>query len=211
MKKANTDFKGDRVTLCRDGKYRWVYDVNLFTNPTVFFDVVKVMLISMGLVAVFALLIGACTGNITMTSLQGLGTGFVIALAVILALSFVGYLVYAVMVGGKYTVLFILDEKELVHQEYGKTLDKAKLIGELAVIAGAASSRPGTMGMGLTAKTRTSMTTTLSSVRRVVPRRWMHTIKVNERFEKNRVYVKDEDFDFVYNFLLEHCTAAVHN
>ena len=49
--KKEPAFNAHRVTLCQDGKYRWVYDVNLFTNPTVFFDVVKVMFISMGIVA----------------------------------------------------------------------------------------------------------------------------------------------------------------
>ena len=38
----------------------------------------------------------------------------------------VSNIVYAIIVGGKYTVLFTLDEKELVHQEYGKTLEKAR-------------------------------------------------------------------------------------
>jgi hypothetical protein len=38
--------------------------------------------------------------------------------------------------------------------------------------------------------------------------RRMNTIKVNERFQKNRVYVSDEDFDFVYDYITSRCTNA---
>ena len=204
-KKEEPAFNAHRVTLCQDGKYRWVYDVNLFTNPTVFFDVVKVMFISLVIVAIIVLLIGACSGDLTVDMLKGLGTGFCFGFGGIVALSLLGYIVYAIIVGGKYTVLFTLDEKELVHQEYGKTLEKAKLIGELTMLAGAAGGRVGTVGTGLLAKSRTTMTSELKNVRRVIPRRWMNTIKVNQLLFKNRVYVKKADFDFVYQFLCEHC------
>ena len=207
MKKKNNDntFKAERVTLCQDGKYRWVYDVNLFTNPTVFFDVVKVMLLSLVIMVAIVLLIGLLGGDLDWDLVKSMVTGFGLGSLFVIGLSLVGYLVYAIWVGGKYTVLFILDENEVVHKEFGKTLEKAKIIGELTMMAGAASGRVGTIGTGMLAKSRTSMTTELKHVRRLIPRRWMNTIKVNQLLSKNRVYVKKEDFDFVYNFLCEHC------
>lgn len=206
QKKENTTFKGDRVTLCKDGKYRWVYDVNLYTNPTVFFDVVKVMLMSAVIMIAIVLLIGLFSGGMSMGVLKGLAGGLGLSVVIILGLSVVGYLLYAVITGGKYTVLFILDEKELVHKMYGKSLKKSQLIGNLAMMAGAASGRVGTIGSGMLAKSRTSMTTELKDVRQLKRRRWMNTIEVNQLLSKNRVYMKKEDFDFVYNFLCEHCT-----
>ena len=208
--KENSDFHGDRVTLCTDGKYRWVYEVNLFTNPTVFFEVVRAMLISVVLMIAIVLLIGLFSGGWSRADLHGMAQVFCIMSLIILGLSVLGYLLYAAIVGGKYTVLFILDEKEVVHKEYGKTLEKAALIGELAMLAGASGGRIGGIGTGLLAKSRTSMTTELKNVRRVIPRRWMNTIKVNQFLSKNRVYVKDEDFDFVLRFLNEHCVNARH-
>ena len=204
-KKEEPAFNAHRVTLCQDGKYRWVYDVNLFTNPTVFFDVVKVMLISLVIMVAIVLLIGLLGGDLDWDLVKSMGIGFGWGSLFVVGLSLVGYLVYAIIVGGKYTVLFTLDEKELVHQEYGKSLDKAKLIGNLTMLAGVASGRVGTIGTGLLAKSRTTMTSELKNVRRVIPRRWMNTIKVNQLLFKNRVYVKKADFDFVYQFLCEHC------
>ena len=33
-------------------------------------------------------------------------------------------------------------------------------------------------------------------------------IKVNEKFEKNQIYVLPEDYDFVWNFVKENCPQA---
>jgi hypothetical protein len=112
------------------------------------------------------------------------------------------------MSGWKYTVLFIMDEKEVVHQQMPRTIKKGQLFGELAMLAGAAAGKPGIVGTGLLAKSRTSMTSTLENVERLIPCRWMNLIKVNQLLAKNRVYVTDEDFDFVYNFLCTHCPKA---
>ncbi|MBQ6680824.1 MAG: hypothetical protein IJM78_01145 [Prevotella sp.] len=199
---------GERVTLCPDGKYRWIHEVNLLTNPSILFDVWKVLGISMGILVVFGLVIMLFTGNLDLDMLKGFGGGILIASGVIAAISIPGYLVYAAMTGWKYVVLFIMDEKEVVHQQMPKTAKKAQLIGELTMLAGLVAGRPGMVGTGLLAKSRTSMTTTLSSVRRLIPCRRMHLIKVNGLLEKNRVYVPDEDFDFVYDFLCKHCVKA---
>ena len=188
--KNDITFNADRVTLCQDGKYRWVYDVNLLTNPSVFITVIKVLLISV--IITYAFVLGICLldGNMSEESFLSLTKVFGIVAAVLLGLGIVGYIVYAIIVGGKYTVLFTLDDNELVHQEYGKTLEKARLIGELSMIAGAAGGSVRGTGTGLLAKRRTSMTTRLNRVRRVKPCRWMNMIKVNERWSRNRVYVK---------------------
>lgn len=47
--------------------------------------------------------------------------------------------------------------------------------------------------------------TDFQRVRRVVARPRLHLIKVNERLEKNQVYVPREDFDFVLDFIRSHC------
>jgi len=61
------------------------------------------------------------------------------------------------------------------------------------------------VGTGILAQSRMSMISTLADVERLIPCRRMNLIKVNQRFAKNRIYVNDEDFDFVYNFLLTNC------
>lgn len=199
---------GERVTLYPDGKYRWVCEVNMLKNPSILFDVWKVLGISIGiLIAFFALLI-ACDGDINMKVLSGLAETVGLLIAIFAVISILGYLLFAAMSGWKYVVLFIMDEKEVVHQQMPSQVKKANVIGALTVLVGLFAGKPGVVGTGVLSQARMSMTSTLARVSRLIPCRRMHLIKVNQRLSKNRIYVHDEDFDFVYDFLCQHCVKA---
>ena len=196
----------EHVRLYPDGKYRWVYEVNMLTNYSILFDVWKVLGISMGILVLLFVVIAVFDGGWDVDMLIGMASTLGIVALVMLVLGLIGYFVYAAISGWKYAVLFIMDEKEVVHQQMPNTVKKGQLIGALTILAGLASGRPGAVGTGVLAQSRLSMTSTLAHVERLISCRRMNLIKVNERFEKNRVYVNTEDFDFVYDFLLTHCT-----
>ena len=196
----------EHVRLYPDGKYRWVYEVNMLTNYSILFDVWKVLGISMGILVLLFVVIAVFDGDWDVDMLIGMASTLGIVALVMLVLGLIGYFVYAAISGWKYAVLFIMDEKEVVHQQMPNTVKKGQLIGALTILAGFASGRPGAVGTGVLAQSRLSMTSTLAHVERLISCRKMNLIKVNERFEKNRVYVNTEDFDFVYNFLITHCT-----
>jgi hypothetical protein len=199
---------GNRVMLCKDGKYRWIHEVNMFKNPSILFDVWKVLGITMLIVIVIVGFILVISGDLDVDGMLGMGKAMLITAAIMAVLSIIGYLVYALIAGGKYIVLFTLDEKEVVHQQMPRSAKKGQIIGDLAILAGLATGRMGTIGTGMLAKSHTSMTTTLSDVKRLTPCPRMNMIKVNETLSKNRVYVCKEDFFLVYNFLCEHCMNA---
>ena len=196
----------EHVRLYPDGKYRWVYEVNMLTNYSILFDVWKVLGISMGILVLLFVVIAVFDGDWDVDMLIGMASTLGIVALVMLVLGLIGYFVYAAISGWKYAVLFIMDEKEVVHQQMPNTVKKGQLIGALTILAGLASGRPGAVGTGVLAQSRLSMTSTLAHVEHLISCRKMNLIKVNERFEKNRVYVNTEDFDFVYNFLITHCT-----
>jgi hypothetical protein len=199
---------GNRVMLCKDGRYRWIHEVNMFKNPSILFDVWKVLGITMLIVIVIVGFILVISGDLDVDGMLGMGKAMLITAAIMAVLSIIGYLVYALIAGGKYIVLFTLDEKEVVHQQMPRSAKKGQIIGDLAILAGLATGRIGTIGTGMLAKSHTSMTTTLSDVKRLTPCPRMNMIKVNETLSKNRVYVCKEDFFLVYNFLCEHCMNA---
>ncbi len=199
---------GNRVMLCKDGKYRWIHEVNMFKNPSILLDVWKVLGITMLIVIVIVGFILVISGDLDVDGMLGMGKAMLITTAIMAVLSIIGYLVYALIAGGKYIVLFTLDEKEVVHQQMPRSAKKGQIIGDLAILAGLATGRMGTIGTGMLAKSHTSMTTTLSDVKRLTPCPRMNMIKVNETLSKNRVYVCKEDFFLVYNFLCEHCMNA---
>ena len=201
----NKSYQGKEVRLCSDGKYRWVYEMNMLKNPTIFFTVLKVMMISLGIVWLFGLVIGI--GNMSLdyflfwTKLTGIMIGIFFVLTII------GVLITAAVLG-KYVVLFEMDENEVTHIQMPRQVKKAEVIGLITALVGAMAKSPTTMGAGMLATAKTKSTSEFVNVRRVKARRRFNLIKVNQLFDKNQVYVADEDFDFVYNFIKSRCINA---
>ena len=199
---------GNRVTLFPDGNYRWVYEVKMLTNPTILFDVYKVLGISFGVVWLFMLLINGCEGNLTLGSIWEFSYGFLVLMAVFVVIGIVTYFIVAWVYDWKYVVLYTLNEKEVIHQQMPRQAKKAQVLGALTAMVGGLAGKSGVFGAGLLTPTKSSSISKLADVAHLIPNRRRNLIKVNQLFNRNRIYVPDEDFDFVYDFLRKHCTKA---
>lgn len=200
MKENKT--QNTRVTLGDDGKYRWTYEMSLFKNPTIFLLIWKIFFfIFLGVFAVVSISDYIKWGSEkVLENLPILGY----ILLGMTAVTVLGYLIYAAIMGGKYIVEFEMDEKGVNHKQTETQAKKAKKIGRVTMMAGAASGRIGTVGAGMNAQ-RTEMYSDFSKVRKIkaYPRRDL--IKVNERLEHNQVYAAKEDFAFVKNYIASRC------
>ena len=198
-------YQGKEVRLCNDGKYRWAYEMNLLKNLTIFFTVLKVMMISVGIVWLFGLVIGLGDMDLDYflfwTKLSG------IMLGVFVVLTIIGVLITAAILG-KYVVLFEMDEQGVTHIQLPRQVKKAEVIGLITALVGVMAKNPTTVGTGILAASKTKSTSVFANVRRVKARRRLNLIKVNQLLNKNQVYVADEDFDFVYDFIKSRCTKA---
>ena len=192
----------DNIYLCSDGKYRWVYEVNLFTNPTIFLLVWKILFFVILGVMAFMMLLDIFENNLSadllLSRLRLLGY-LELGMTVLAAIS---YLVYAAIMGGKYCAMFEMDENSITHKQMPKQAKKAELIAILTVLAGLASKNITTVGVG-TSSARSEMTTEFGSVRHVRVHRRHSLIKVNQLLGKNRVYVAEADYDFVLGYILQ--------
>ena len=190
------------VAFCQDGKYRWVYELSLLKNPTFFVLVWKIFFFIILGIFVFITLIDVFSGDMDserfLDTLKVFGY-FIIGMTVI---SVLGYLLYAAIMGGKYIVMFEMDERGILHKQLPKQATKAKAIGMITVMLGAASGNFGAMSAGLGSQ-RTSMYSEFARVRKVIPYPHRNLIKVNERFGHNQVYVSNESFDFVLKYITE--------
>ena len=198
----------NRVKLYPDGKYRWIYEVPMLKNPSIIIDVFKVVGISLGIVWLFMVLLSVYDGDFSLESLLDISMVFVGLMLVFAVIVFLAYVILAWHYGWKYVVLFTMDKSELVHQQMPYQVKKAQVLGALAAMIGGAAGNLGMVGTGVLAASRTTSISTLVRVNRLIPVRRMNLIKVNQKLHKNRIYVPDEDFDFVYDFLCQQCINA---
>ncbi|MBR6270838.1 MAG: hypothetical protein IKR26_01610 [Lachnospiraceae bacterium] len=194
----------DRVTLYDDGKYRWVYKMNLFKKPTIFFLICKVMLIAFGAVFVFVSIIDLFRNDFDSDSLLTNLKIFGIVFAVIIVIAFISYLIYAAIMGGNYIVVFTMDQTGILHEQTSDQARKAKKIGAVTAAVGALSGNLSTMAAGMNA-TRTTMYSEFARVKKVKTNPRRGVIKVNQTLSRNQVYVCGEDFEFVKSYILGKC------
>ena len=195
------------IFKCGDGKYRWIYEMSLFRNPTIFLLLYKIFFfICLGILAA-STIFNAVNDDLDADTFLGSLKVFFIALGVMTALLVVAYLIYAAAMGGKYIVMFEMDENGINHKQLPKEAKKAKILAGLTMLAGAASGSLTTTGAGIAAS-RTEMYSSFESVKKIkaYPRR--HLIKVNGTLSHNQVYCESEDFDFVKNYITSRCPKA---
>ena len=198
----------ERVRLCPDGKYRWVYEFPMLRNPAILISVLKVLGLSAAIVAVFGLVVDLLSGGKLTPPDAGEGKILLLVLLVFIAVVLVSYVILAAMYGWKYIVLFEMDEKGIDHIQLPKQFEKAQALMWLAAMAGIEGGNLTAAGSAVLASSRISSYSAFDEVRGVIGRKGMDLIRLRERFERNQIYVHDEDYPFVWDYLCRHCPNA---
>ncbi len=200
----SNDNNGNRVSLCEDGKYRWTYPLDMLKNPAILYVLFKIFGVLLSIPLLIALISTAVNND-----WQNIWDGFIkiwlIVVIVFFAIIIISYLIVVWMNGGKYVVNFTMDEKSVTHEQEPVQNDRARKVGLFTALVGVFAKRPSTAGAGMLAASRQTSISDFSKVKRIKPRRGQHLIKVNQTFERNQIYVTDEDFDFVLDFIRKHC------
>ena len=210
---ADTNYEGSRVSLCKDGKYRWTYEFNMLKNPAIILVVYKIFLILLSIPFIINVIALARNGELQKEWNDRLWSGsnpkvWLVVMAVFVVIILLAYLLVAWMYGGKYIVHFTMDENCIVHEQEAAQSKRAQKLGLLTALVGILAKRPSTIGAGMLAASRTTFTSDFPNVRRIKPRRALKLIKVNKLLDRNQVYVPREDFDFVLDFIRRHCPKA---
>ncbi|MBQ9450387.1 MAG: hypothetical protein IJU34_03595 [Bacteroidales bacterium] len=209
----STGYEGPRVRLCQDGKYRWTYEFNMLKNPAIILVVYKIFGVLLSIPFLINVISLASKGELQKEWNDRLWSGsnpkvWLVVMAVFAVLILISYLIIAWMYGGKYIVHFTLDEQCVIHDQEPAQVQRARKLGLLTVLVGILAKRPSTVGAGMLSTARTTSTSDFANVRRIKPRRLMELIKVNKLLDRNQVYVPKEDFDFVLDFIRQHCPKA---
>lgn len=197
-----------RVTLCEDGTYRWIYDFNMYKNPTILFTVYKVMFFSVAIVGILIFFFSLISGNLEWPPFKNFNWdnskyGIIVMGFFLFVLPPIAYLIVAKIYGGKYMVLFEMDDNSITFHQMEQTFQKSQAISWVTGFLGAASGNLSMTGLSMVNATRQSMTSEYEKVRRIIPVKRRGLIKVNHRFLHNQIYVCQEDFDFVLSYLRE--------
>ena len=200
-------YNSENITMCPDGKYRWVYELDMYKSTAIIKELWRVLLISGAIVLAFLFIINIMDNDL-METLRFVAQTAGILFGIFVVLSIVGYLLFAYIIGGKYCVVFEMDEEGINHKQHQKHVKKSELIGAITALAGIAGGRIGTVGTGMLAAARTSMLTYFDDVKEleILPKE--HLIRLNETLSRNQVYAEDEDFKFVADYIKARCRNA---
>ena len=200
-------YKSKNITMCPDGKYRWVYELDMYKSSVIIKEIWRAMGIAIVIVLAILFAINIMDSDL-METLQFIAQAACILFGIFLVLSIIGYLVFAFIIGGKYCVVFEMDEEGINHKQHQKHVKKSELIGAITILAGMAGGNLSTVGTGVLAAARTSMLTYFDDVKEleILPKERL--IRLNETLSRNQVYAEDEDFAFVANYIQTRCRNA---
>ena len=197
----------ERVTLCHDGKYRWVYEYPMLKNPVIFFTIMKVFCLC-ALVPALVTFFSDLRYSGFVASFLTSAKVFLLIVAIVGVLTFIGYLIVAISYGWKYVVVFVMDEEGVEHMQQPKQFKKAQMIGIVTALAGGHTGNVGRVGQGLLAASHGSLYSKFCVVKSIKGNPRSQVIKVNSLLAKNQIYVPSEDYDFVWEYITARCPKA---
>lgn len=211
--RESVSYEGPRVRLCQDGKYRWTYKFPMLKNPAIILVVYKIFGVLLCIPFVIHVISLASDGTLHSAWNERLWSGsnpkiWLMLMALFFVIILVSYLILSWLYGGKFIVHFTMDETQIIHEQDPVQFKHAKKIGLLTALVGLFTKKPAMAGQGMVVASRSVSTSDFAGVRRIKPRRFLELIKVNKLLDRNQVYVPKEDFDFVLDYIRNHCPKA---
>ncbi|MBQ7063598.1 MAG: zinc ribbon domain-containing protein [Firmicutes bacterium] len=195
----------NEIILDENGRYHWIYELPMLKSFFLLMEVWKVILMAGAIICFFMILVGLIGGD-GLEAVTGALVALAIPLGIIFVLSLPAYYIVTKANNGIYTVWFEMDEDGIDHTQI-KT-DKAKALDVLTTLVGAGTGNLTTAGAGLMSAGGGSLYSRFHNVRKIIAVRKHNLIRVNGRLIHNMVYVDQKDFDFVFNYIVQHCPNA---
>jgi hypothetical protein len=189
-----------------DGILRWAYEMNMWKNPTLVITIWKILLLAALAPALLIFFLSLS---------DGLGTAIIIFLkimaivaGIVTGLMLLAYPLVAILNGGKYCVIFEMDDKSVKHIQMQKQFKKNQVLAMIVVLAGVVTGNIQATGAGMLAGSKQSLLSSFEKVRSITVNQKRHVIYVNEKLSHNQVYADPEDFIFVRDYMINRCSKA---
>ena len=194
------------VTMGGDGILRWVYEMNMWKNPTLVITIWKVLLLT-SLVPAFLIFF--------LTLNDGLGTAILVFLkimtivgGIVTGLMLLAYPFVAMINGGKYCVIFEMDDKSVNHIQMQKQFQKSQVLSMVVVLAGVMTGNIQATAAGMLAGSKQSSLSSFEKVKSITVNKKRHVIYVNEKLSHNQIYADSGDFAFISEYIIKRCKKA---
>ena len=191
-----------------NGVYRWTYELNMYRNPTVLITTLKLLSLTCGIVWLFLVLVLVGDPGFWWDGFLSLTMVFSLLILAFLVLGTMAHYLNAFIQGGRYSVVFEMDEKGVKHKVHARQLKRAKVIAVLAALMGLLARKPAIISAGILAGSRASLYSDFASVKKITAVKARNVIYLDARLNHNQIYVDDEDFDEVYDFIAARCVNA---
>ena len=199
----------ERVKLCEDGKYRWIYNMSTLKNPTMMTRMGKIL--GLTLLVVYSIVLLAVLTVEDVNPFLHAVEMLLPAFTIITTVYGVSYLLWMLLCGGTYVCAFEMDDAGILHAQAKNKTEKQKLIEQMTVMLGTVSPVLGVLGGGLIDAVNSSWKSSFFAVTSLKAKRRYNAIYLNEPGCKNIIYVDDRDFDFVWSYIMARCDKAKIN
>lgn len=194
------------IVIGGDGVLRWVYEMNMWKNPTLVITIWKVLLL-----AAFAPALLVFFLNLS----DGIGFAFfafvkimAIVAGIVSGLLLLAYPLVAIINGGKYSVIFEMGDQGIKHIQMQKQYKKSQILSMIVSIAGVATGNIQAAAAGILAGSKQSTVSSFDKVISIMVNEKRNVIYVNEKLTKNQVYADALDFAFVRDTIISRCKKA---
>ncbi len=190
------------------GVFRWAYEMNMWKNPTLVITAWKVMFLAALFPALLMFILTLVDGDGLVAALDVFIRVLGLVFAIVTGLLLLAYPLVAFINGGKYCVVFEMDDYRVKHIQMQKQFKKSQVLSMIVVLAGALAKNPQTAGAGLLSGSKQSLLSNFDQVKTIVVREKRNVIYLNESLTRNQVYADTADFAFIRDYIISCCKKA---
>ena len=173
------------ITRNDKGDYHWMYEFSFWKNPAILITSFKVLLI--GLLVPTLLMFFLTIGDGLGEAFKLLALIFAYGLILMTILFVIAYIGIGLIYGGKYYVLFKMDEQGINHIQLDKQYKKAEVLGFFTTLIALSGGNLSSGGAGIMAASKQSHYTNFSKVKKIKLSPKRNTIYLNESLKKNQI------------------------
>ncbi|MBR0462739.1 MAG: hypothetical protein IJJ00_08535 [Erysipelotrichaceae bacterium] len=189
------------------GNYHWIHEMDMKQNKSILWLILKIVIGS--LAGIFAIVIAICMKDgMAFAEIMDMAWIILLCFALIIAICFFAYWLVTKMYGGTYVMIYDMNDEGISFSQTADQAEKTRIIAGFSSLAGAAAKNYGLMASGFAVANNTNNYSQFSKVRKVIVKRDENHIDLCSPFLLNMIYVDDEDFDFVENYITQRCENA---